>query len=96
MSQEVSAVLDRTTTHCSMCRRSVLMGEPLIPFHDPRADRQVAVCELCRGRARTRGWTEAGEPTRRRGGSRLRVEHVAPLQAAPAEQHAADITPTQA
>ncbi|MCW2925594.1 MAG: hypothetical protein JWM98_2998, partial [Thermoleophilia bacterium] len=35
------------------------------------------------------------EPTRRRGGSRLRVAHVAPLEAAPAEQLAA-MSPPQA
>jgi hypothetical protein len=47
-----------------------------MPFHDARADRTHAVCELCRPRARSRGWEQAGEAARRRGGTRLRVEHV--------------------
>ncbi len=66
----------RSATDCAVCRRSVLVGEPLTPFHDPKGDRHVAVCELCRDRARSRGWTHAGEPVRRRGSGRLRVEHV--------------------
>lgn len=68
-------MLDRATD-CAVCRRSVLVGEPLTAFHDPRSDRVSAVCELCRARARTRGWESVGEPARRRGGTRLRVETV--------------------
>lgn len=94
MSEEHAAVLERASTHCAMCRRSVLVGEPLIPFHDPRADRQVTVCELCRSRARTRGWSESGEPTRRRGEARLRVEHIAPLNA-PARNAGTALDPPQ-
>lgn len=66
----------RSATDCAVCRRSVLVGEPLTPFHDARGDRHVPVCELCRDRARERGWIHAGEPVRRRGSTRLRVEHV--------------------
>lgn len=84
MSEEPGGVLDRTASDCAVCRRSVLMGEPLTPFHDPRAERTFAVCELCRSRATSRGWEPAGEPARRRGATRLRVEHLAPV-ASPAE-----------
>ncbi len=77
MSDESSAAtIVRTASDCAVCRRSVLVGEPLTPFHDPRADRCVAVCELCRDRARSRGWSNAGEPVRRSGSTRLRVEHL--------------------
>lgn len=70
--------LDRSVSDCALCRRSVLVGEPLTPYLDPRADEAVAVCELCRSRALERGWESAGEPARRTGGTRLRVEHLAP------------------
>ena len=66
----------RSATDCAVCRRSVLVGEPLTPFHDLRADRHVAVCELCRDRARSRGWEHAGEPVKLRGSTRLRVERI--------------------
>ncbi len=71
-----AATIVRSATDCAVCRRSVLVGEPLTPFHDARGDRHVPVCELCRDSARARGWTHAGEPVRRRGSTRLRVEHV--------------------
>jgi hypothetical protein len=71
-----AATIVRSATDCAVCRRSVLVGEPLTPFHDAKADRHVAVCELCRDRARSRGWAHAGDPVRRRGSARLRVEHV--------------------
>lgn len=96
MPEEHAAVLDRTTSHCAMCRRSVLVGEPLIPFHDPRGDRHVPVCELCSARAQTRGWTITGEPSRLRGSSRLRVEHASPMVAAPAAVSATELAPPQA
>lgn len=82
MLEESVSVADRSATDCGFCRRSVLVGEPLIPFHDPRTERLVSVCELCRGRASARGWSAAGEPSRRAGSGRLRVEH---LPAAPAD-----------
>lgn len=81
MSDAHTAVIDITTSDCAVCRRSVLTGEPLTPFHDARADRHVGVCELCRDRAVARGWELAGEPARARGGTRLRVEHLAPVAA---------------
>ena len=71
-----ASTIVRSATDCAVCRRSVLVGEPLTPFHDPRGDRHVAVCELCRDRARSRGWAHAGESVRRRGSTRVRVEHV--------------------
>jgi hypothetical protein len=76
MSEESGAVLDRSATDCAVCRRSVLVGEPLAPYRDPRAERMQPVCELCRPRASERGWELAGEPARRTGGTRLRVEVV--------------------
>jgi hypothetical protein len=76
MVDESHALHVRDASDCAVCRRSVLVGEPLSPFHDPKMDRPVAVCELCRDRARSRGWTHAGEPVRRRGSARLRVEHL--------------------
>lgn len=61
-----------TATHCGVCRRFALVGERLLPFHDGRSDRRVHVCELCRGRAQSRGWASAGEPERR-GGVGVRI-----------------------
>ncbi|MCB0877702.1 MAG: hypothetical protein KDC46_01805 [Thermoleophilia bacterium] len=93
MSDESHATISRTASDCAICRRSVLVGEPLTPFSDPRSDRVMAVCGLCRDSAVARGWTHAGEPVRRRGSARLRVEHVGggdgpstPLALAPAPQ----------
>jgi hypothetical protein len=74
MSNETVVSIERTATDCAMCRRSVLVGEPLAPYLDPRTDRELPVCELCRERAIDRGWSAAGEPVRRRGSTRLRVE----------------------
>jgi hypothetical protein len=74
MSGETVSLLDRTATDCALCRRSVLVGEPLTPYLDPRTDRRSAVCELCRDRAVERGWSVCGAPVRRRGSTRLRVE----------------------
>lgn len=68
-------------SECGVCRRSVLVGERMIPFHDPRADRTLLVCELCRGRAGSRGWDPAGEPEQRTGGSGLRVRQIEPVRA---------------
>jgi hypothetical protein len=78
MNDDSSATIARTASDCAVCCRSVLVGEPLTPFRDERGDRFVPVCGLCRDSAIARGWTHAGEPVRRRGGTRLRVEHVAP------------------
>lgn len=84
MSDTQGAVLDvAMSASCAVCRRSVLTGEPLTPFHDPRSNRHVGVCELCRARAHSRGWEASGEPVRTRGGTRLRVEHLAPVAARP-------------
>lgn len=77
MTDGTAAVLERATD-CAVCRRSVLVGEPLAPYRDPRVAQVQAVCELCRARAADRGWEAAGEPARRRGGTRLRVEAVPP------------------
>lgn len=77
MTQESPAAIARTASDCAVCRRSVLVGEPLTPFHDARGDRTVAVCCLCRDAARARGWSNVGDPVRRRGSARLRVEHLA-------------------
>jgi hypothetical protein len=96
MSEEPGAVLDRATD-CAVCRRSVLVGEPLTAFHDARAERTSAVCELCRPRARSRGWEPVGEPARRRGSTRLRVEHVsAPATLRAVEEQPAPMLPPQA
>jgi hypothetical protein len=78
MNDESTATIARTASDCAVCCRSVLVGEPLTPFRDERGDRFVPVCGLCRDSAIARGWTHAGEPVRRRGSARLRVEHVAP------------------
>ncbi len=95
MSDESRATISRTATDCAICRRSVLVGEPLTPFLDPRSDRCAPVCGLCRESAMARGWTHAGDPIRRRGSARLRVEHVrsgdgpsTPLALAPEPQPA--------
>lgn len=77
MTEESPAAIARTASDCAVCRRSVLVGEPLTPFHDARGDRTLAVCGLCRDAARARGWSNAGDPVRRRGSARLRVEHLA-------------------
>ena len=77
---ESHALLDHAASDCAICRRSVLIGEPLLPYLDPKLDRHVPVCELCRNQARARGWQASGEAVRRRGGSRMRVEQ-APLLA---------------
>lgn len=77
MTEESPAAIARTASDCAVCRRSVLVGEPLTPFHDVRGARTVAVCGLCRDAARARGWENVGDPVRRRGSARLRVEHLA-------------------
>lgn len=75
VSEAGGVVIDRAVNDCALCRRSVLIGEPLTPFHDPRGDRELAVCDLCRGAARARGWTPTGAaPRRGRGMAKLRVE----------------------
>lgn len=74
MAQLPTTILDRTTTDCGLCGRSVLIGEPLMPFYDPRAERHVPTCELCRSRAHARGWEPSGDAVRRQGSTRLRVE----------------------
>lgn len=87
MFEERGTVVDRTAACCSLCRRSVLMGEPLIPCHDPRADRERRVCELCRTRAVERGWTTTGEPALPVRNARLRVR---PLRTVPPIDATAD------
>ncbi|MCW2927407.1 MAG: hypothetical protein JWM86_1375 [Thermoleophilia bacterium] len=82
MNDAPTAVLDRATTDCALCRRSVLFGEPLLPYSDARSDRPHAVCELCRPRAVARGWSASGEPMHRGGSTRLRVQERAPLELA--------------
>ena len=77
MTDDSYATISRAASDCAVCRRTVLVGEPLTPFHDPRGDRTVPVCGLCRDAAVARGWSHAGEPMRRRGSARLRVERVA-------------------
>lgn len=79
MHDDSSATIARTASDCAVCRRSVLVGEPLTPFRDERSDRFVAVCTLCRDSAIARGWTHAGDPVRRRGSARLRVERIEPV-----------------
>jgi hypothetical protein len=80
MTEQPGATISRTASDCAICRRSVLVGEPLTPYLDPRSDRAQPVCGLCREAASARGWTHAGEPIRRRGSARLRVEYVAPSE----------------
>lgn len=81
MSDESNALLDRAVTDCALCQRTVLFGEPLAPYLDPRTSQHQAVCALCCDRARARGWESAGGPARRTGSTRLRVEPM--LRAAP-------------
>ncbi len=110
MTDEPHATISRAASDCAVCRRTVLVGEPLTPFHDPRGDRTLPVCGLCRDAAVARGWSHAGEPMRRRGSARLRVERMAaadgpasPLALAPAPAPVAavrdgdpDLNPPQA
>ncbi|MCW2955421.1 MAG: hypothetical protein JWO69_290 [Thermoleophilia bacterium] len=70
----IDAHTEHPATDCSLCRRSVLMGELLFPFSDPRTAAVVHACDLCRVRAGVRGWEAAGNPERRGGSTRLRVE----------------------
>lgn len=94
MSDDHGAGFDRRDAQCVLCRRSVLPGEPLTPFRDPRGERTVGVCELCRSRARSRGWEPAGEPARRPGGTHLRVEHLSSASAPSAAAGAGETAST--
>lgn len=53
-----AAAIETITPDCGVCRRSLLVGEQLRVYRD--RDRTVNVCELCRDRARSRGWEAAG------------------------------------
>jgi hypothetical protein len=64
-----TAMLESATSDCSICERSLLVGESLRAYRD-RDDRTLHVCELCRDRARKRGLEQLGAV----GISRLRVQ----------------------
>jgi len=81
MSELNEAPVEVVANDCAICHRFVLVGEQLMPHHDPRTGRYGAVCDLCRGRARGRGWTAEPTVSWRRNGGRLRVETVpAPVE----------------
>lgn len=82
--EHTTATISRSVTDCAICRRSVLVGEPLTPFHDPKLGRSIPVCGLCRDAANARGWTHAGDPVRRKGSARLRVERIPTAEHGPA------------
>ncbi|MCW2960084.1 MAG: hypothetical protein JWM25_302 [Thermoleophilia bacterium] len=88
----IDVLAEAPATDCALCRRSVLMGEMLFPFHDVRVDRSQHVCDLCRVRADERGWESNGEPQRRGGSTKLRV-HARMIAAARPEEPVADVEP---
>lgn len=95
MADGTGAALERASD-CAVCRRSVLVGEPLAPFLDPRSERTQAVCELCIAPARSRGWQAAGAPLRHRGSTRLRVEMLPAAEAHADDAAAPEFTAPQA
>jgi hypothetical protein len=96
MSSQVEVSALHAATDCAICRRDVLVGEVLVPHRDPRSDRVAPICELCSGRARSRGW-EAVAPGRvTGGGTRLRVERLeAAADATPPTPASEPLTPPQ-
>lgn len=80
MSVTMESSAHYAATDCAICRRDVLVGETLVPHGDPRSDRISRVCELCGGRARSRGWEPVAPPEVHGGGTRLRVERLAPRE----------------
>ena len=49
-------------TICSVCGRTMLLGERLVAFHRPAQD-DARVCELCLEQAEALGWVREGSPT---------------------------------
>ncbi|MCW2974591.1 MAG: hypothetical protein JWN72_2864 [Thermoleophilia bacterium] len=92
MSSQVESSAHLAATDCAICRRDVLVGEILVPHRDPKSDRIAPICELCAGRARTRGWEAVGDGRVTGGGTRLRVERFEPSDPAPVA--AAPVAPT--
>ncbi|MCW2949322.1 MAG: hypothetical protein JWN41_335 [Thermoleophilia bacterium] len=80
MSSHAESSSHHVATDCAICRRDVLVGEVLVPHRDPRNDRTASVCELCAGRARTRGWEVTAPGRVTGGGTRLRVERFEPTE----------------
>lgn len=68
------AVAESAPPDCSICERSLLVGESLGMYRD-RDSRTVHVCELCRDRARRRGLEELGAVRT----PRLRVQPSGPV-----------------
>ena len=83
MAGSIDAHAERVVTDCAFCRRSVLMGESLFPFEEPRTERVVHACDLCRAGVTARGWASVGEPERRGGSTRLRVQPLPIAVSAP-------------
>ncbi len=48
-------------TECSVCGRSILLGESLVTYHRPE-DTDASVCTLCLDQADARGWIREGAP----------------------------------
>ncbi len=48
-------------TECSVCGRTLLLGERIATYHRP-ADDDARVCELCVDQAEARGWIREGAP----------------------------------
>jgi hypothetical protein len=95
MSVQMDSSAHHAATDCAICRRDVLVGETLVPHGDPRNDRIARICELCCGRARSRGWEPVAPPEVHGGGSRLRVERIAARDAEPASTPAPPLTAPQ-
>jgi hypothetical protein len=50
-------------TECSVCGRTLLLGERLITYRRPEGGDEARVCELCIDEADARGWLREGAPT---------------------------------
>jgi hypothetical protein len=80
------------TRTCSICERSLLLGERALRYSPHGGDEYVDVCPLCQDAAAEYGWVKEGSPTtptvpadRRRRGPRLArlFEPRRPVQAEP-------------
>jgi hypothetical protein len=47
-------------TACSICGRTLLLGERLVTYHRPEGGDEARVCELCVDQAEARGWLREG------------------------------------
>ena len=51
---------------CSLCGRSMLLGEAFAHWRVDGAGTEEAVCRLCEEEAERRGWARLGRPPERR------------------------------